>query len=79
MAGALLWSPTRMSDPDSKNEALTELITIPLEDDEDDDFAEAPTLPIPLHELPSSMAQNRGKVRRQDGREKKKEDPSSPR
>lgn len=70
-----------MRDSDSKSEALTELITIPLEDaehEEDDDFAEAPTLPIPLHDLPSSMAQNRSKVRGQDGREKKKEDPSSP-
>lgn len=68
-----------MSDSDPNSEALTELITLPVEDEADEAFAEAPTLPIPLHDLPSSMAQNRVKVRPQDGREKKKEDPSSPR
>ena len=55
---------------DYNPETATELITVPL-GDETDELAEAPTMPIPLFELP---AENRGKVRQQDGRETKKED-----
>lgn len=70
MAAGLLCLGASMStfDPD----ATTELVSIPLEEDED--FAEAPTMPIPLFELP-----NRGMVRPRDGRKEKTEDPAAPR